>query len=147
MKLGDITGVQLNELSTEFLGKYKKAAAADAHKADDERDYKRGDKRFGGIIKATKKQFSNTERDYRRKLAPNAKESVDEAVARPVTDNDMNAVADVVKQCMVNATINMAPYNSAEFRLQQIQKSIRLLSHLEASLGAVVAIDKASTKR
>lgn len=49
----------LSELSTEKLGQYKKAAAADAKKADAEGDYKRGDKRFKGINRATNKQFDN----------------------------------------------------------------------------------------
>ena len=47
------------ELSTELLGRYKKAAHADAKKADAEGDYARGDKRFKGINKATIKQFDN----------------------------------------------------------------------------------------
>ena len=50
---------QLDELSTELLGDYKKAAHTDAKKADSEGDYARGDKRFKGINKATKKQFDN----------------------------------------------------------------------------------------
>ena len=50
---------QLDELSTELLGDYKKAAYADAKKADSEGDYARGDKRFKGINKATQKQFDN----------------------------------------------------------------------------------------
>jgi hypothetical protein len=50
---------QLDELSNEKLGQYKTAAASDAGKADSEGDYKRADKRFSGIVKATKKQFSN----------------------------------------------------------------------------------------
>ena len=50
---------QLDELSNEKLGQYKTAAAADAGKADIEGDYKRADKRFSGIVKATKKQFAN----------------------------------------------------------------------------------------
>lgn len=54
-----LKGLQLNELSNEKLAKYKTAAAADAKKADTEGDYKRGDKRFSGIVKATKKQFAN----------------------------------------------------------------------------------------
>jgi hypothetical protein len=49
----------LQELSSDMLGKYKKAASADATKADKEGNFKRGDKRFSGIIKATKKQFDN----------------------------------------------------------------------------------------
>jgi len=50
---------QINELSTEKLAQYKTAAAADAKKADQEGDFKRGDRRFSGIVKATKKQFDN----------------------------------------------------------------------------------------
>jgi hypothetical protein len=49
----------LSELSTEKLAQYKKAAAADAKKADAEGDYERGDKRFKGINRATNKQFDN----------------------------------------------------------------------------------------
>ena len=49
----------LSELSTELLARYKKAAAADAKKADAEGDYERGNKRFKGINKATVKQFDN----------------------------------------------------------------------------------------
>jgi hypothetical protein len=51
--------VQLDELSTELLGRYKKAASADAKKADAEGDYARGNKRFKGINRATNKQFDN----------------------------------------------------------------------------------------
>lgn len=50
------------ELSNELLGRYKKAAGADAKKADVAGNYKQGDKRFSGIIKATKKQFANDEK-------------------------------------------------------------------------------------
>ena len=54
-----LKGLQLNELSNTKLGDYKKAAGVDASKADSEGDYKRGDKRMSGIIKATKKEFAN----------------------------------------------------------------------------------------
>jgi LysM repeat protein len=57
--LSKIAAGQINELSTEKLAQYKTAAAADAKKADQEGDVKRGDKRFSGIVKATKKQFDN----------------------------------------------------------------------------------------
>ena len=43
------------------LGRYKTAAAADAKAADAKGNYKHADKRFSGIIKATKKQFKNDE--------------------------------------------------------------------------------------
>ena len=49
----------LSELSTEKLAQYKKAAGADAKKADADGNYSRGDKRFKGINKATNKQFDN----------------------------------------------------------------------------------------
>lgn len=50
---------ELDEVSTELLAKYKKAAGKDASDADKKGDFKRGDKRFSGIVKATKKQFDN----------------------------------------------------------------------------------------
>ena len=49
----------LTELSNEKLSQYKTAAAADASKADKAGDFKKGDKRFSGIVKATNKQFDN----------------------------------------------------------------------------------------
>jgi len=49
----------LDELSNEKLAAYKKKAAADASAADKRGDFKRGNKRFSGIMKATKKQFDN----------------------------------------------------------------------------------------
>jgi len=58
-----VTEEQLDEISNEKLAQYKTAAAADAKKADSEGDYKRGDKRFSGIVKATKKQFANDEKN------------------------------------------------------------------------------------
>ena len=50
---------QVDELSNDLLGRYKTAAGADASKADKAGDYDKGNKRFSGIMKATKKQFSN----------------------------------------------------------------------------------------
>ena len=50
---------QVNELSNEKLGQYKKAAGADATAADKRGDFERGNKRFRGITTATKKQFAN----------------------------------------------------------------------------------------
>jgi len=49
----------LKELSNDALGRYKKAASADATAADKAGDFKQADKRFSGIVKATKKQFAN----------------------------------------------------------------------------------------
>ena len=52
----------LAELSSEKLGQYKKAAGAQATAADKAGDTKKADKRFSGIVKATKKQFANDEK-------------------------------------------------------------------------------------
>jgi hypothetical protein len=51
--------VQIDELSSDLLGRYKTAAGADASKADKAGNYNKGNKRFSGIMKATKKQFAN----------------------------------------------------------------------------------------
>ena len=50
------------ELSNEKLSQYKKAAGAQASAADKAGDTKKADKRFSGIVKATKKQFANDEK-------------------------------------------------------------------------------------
>ena len=49
----------LEELSTEKLAQYKKAAGEQASAADKSGDYEKGNKRFKGIVKATNKQFDN----------------------------------------------------------------------------------------
>jgi hypothetical protein len=61
----------LKELSTELLGRYKKAAGADAKAADAEGDFERGNKRFKGINKATNKQFDNDAKKYEGYDGPN----------------------------------------------------------------------------
>jgi hypothetical protein len=50
---------RVDEVSTELLAKYKTAAGKSASEADKKGDYATGNKRFSGIVKATKKQFSN----------------------------------------------------------------------------------------
>jgi hypothetical protein len=58
-----VTEGSLNELSSELLGRYKKGASASATAADKAGDYAKGNKRFSGIVKATKKQFTNDSKD------------------------------------------------------------------------------------
>lgn len=50
---------RLDELSTELLAKYKAASGKSASTSDKAGDFKTGNKRFSGIVKATKKQFVN----------------------------------------------------------------------------------------
>jgi hypothetical protein len=76
---GDEEG-ELKEISNEKLAKYKTAAALDAGKADKEGDYKRGDKRFSGIVKATKKQFAN---DTKKSNISQGMAEADEKPAEP----------------------------------------------------------------
>ena len=76
---GDEEG-ELKEISNEKLGQYKTAAALDAGKADKEGDYKRGDKRFSGIVKATKKQFAN---DTKKSNVAQGMDEADEKPADP----------------------------------------------------------------
>lgn len=57
MRLRDFAPRQLNELSPATLASYKKKAGAAATAADAAGDTKTGNKRFSGIVKATKKQF------------------------------------------------------------------------------------------
>jgi hypothetical protein len=66
--------VQLDELSNDKLADYKKKAGADASAADKAGDMKRGNKRFSGIIKATKKQFDNDVKSKTEELSPKQKE-------------------------------------------------------------------------
>lgn len=53
---------KLEELSNELLGRYKKAAGVQASAADKAGNFAKGNKRFSGIVKATKKQFANDEK-------------------------------------------------------------------------------------
>lgn len=55
-------GMQLNEISNEVLAKYKMAAGKSATGADKKGDFETGNKRFKGIVTATKKQFTNDEK-------------------------------------------------------------------------------------
>lgn len=50
---------ELSELSNELLDRYKKKAGESARAADKAGDFKKGNKRFSGIVKATNKQFDN----------------------------------------------------------------------------------------
>lgn len=69
MKVNELfNGVKLVELSTDLLARYKKASSAASSAADAAGDYETGNKRYSGIIKATKKQFQNSELATKRKF-------------------------------------------------------------------------------
>ena len=50
---------EMNEISNATLTSYKQKAGEQASAADKVGDFKKGNKRFSGIVKATKKQFAN----------------------------------------------------------------------------------------
>ena len=50
---------EINELSNDKLAQYKSAAGRSATAADQAGNYELGNKRFKGIVQATKKQFTN----------------------------------------------------------------------------------------
>jgi hypothetical protein len=58
----------LKELSTDTLGRYKKAAVVSAKAADARGDFKTGNKRLAGVNLATKKQFRNDAKDPNDKV-------------------------------------------------------------------------------
>jgi len=85
---------QVNELSNEKLGQYKQAAALDAGAADKRGDYDRADKRFSGIIKATKKQFAN---DVKKHQPTNeASSTSSDAVERAILNRIMTQHTDLL---------------------------------------------------
>lgn len=59
---------------------------------------------------------------------------------------DFNKSFDYVKQCITNASINVPPYNTSEFRIDRINEAIRRLELLKSLLMADSAIGNASRK-
>ena len=67
------TDKKINELSTDKLADYKKKAGENASAADKAGDTKTGNKRFSGIMKATRKQFDNDAKQKTEELSPKQK--------------------------------------------------------------------------
>jgi hypothetical protein len=85
---------RLKELSTNKLAQYKTAAAAQASAADKSGDFKKGDKRFSGIVKATKKQFSNDNKSIAK-----------EDICVPLNEDIENIMAYLVNSLINNEAI------------------------------------------
>lgn len=88
-------GGSLNELSNEKLAQYKTAAALDAGAADKAGNYERGDKRFAGIVKATKKQFAN---DVKKHKDQGVAEGQTDYQKRRQRERDVDAGKPVARQ-------------------------------------------------
>jgi hypothetical protein len=108
--------VPVNELSTDKLAQYKTAAALDAGAADKRGDYERGDKRFAGIIKATKKQFAN-----------DLKKHGQQGMAEGAPISGDGGAVDNFKQQMANNTEIAYQKGMAEAKKKKKKKSSRSL--------------------
>jgi hypothetical protein len=73
---------QIDELSSDTLGRYKTAAGAQASAADKAGDYAKGNKRFSGIMKATKKQFDNDAKKINELKNQNDNMELDDRITR-----------------------------------------------------------------
>ncbi len=67
---------EIDELSNDLMSRYKKAATSDSLAADKSGDVRKADKRFSGVMKATKKQFANDAKRVSEEV-----ESIDESFA------------------------------------------------------------------
>jgi hypothetical protein len=93
--LGALKG-NINELSTDKLAQYKTAAALDAGAADKRGDYERGDKRFAGIVKATKKQFANDLKKHGQQGVAEGSSTASDAVERAILNRIMTQHTDLL---------------------------------------------------
>jgi nicotinamide mononucleotide adenylyltransferase len=113
------------ELSNELLGRYKKAAGADARRADAEGDYERGNKRFKGINKATMKQFANDAKS----VAEVSKSTLDRYVTKAV---DAHGHADFAARQSKNdpskRSYHVDQKKTAEKRRQGISRALDCMS-------------------
>lgn len=73
----EVPELQLSELTTNLLARYKERAHASAKAADAAGNYKKGDKRFKGILKATTKQFDNDLKKHNQYIKPVKEELYD----------------------------------------------------------------------
>jgi hypothetical protein len=123
----------LSELSTDKLAQYKKAAGADAKKADSEGDYARGDKRFKGINKATNKQFDNDLKKHGQQgVAEVSKATLDRYVPKAV---DAHGHADFSarqsKDDPTQRSYHKSQKHTAERRRQGISRALDRMSKTE----------------
>jgi hypothetical protein len=65
---------EVTEVSQELLGRYKTAAGKSASAADKAGDYEKGNKRFRGIVKATKKELEQDVKKHKKDVTEGAPE-------------------------------------------------------------------------
>ena len=116
---------QIDELSNDMLGRYKAAAGADASKADKAGDHAKGNKRFSGIVKATKKQFDN---DMKKEDASPPFDGPYKKATGTVTDKSgakhtaYSQVKDLAKKAMQAQAAKMKPVKTVKESLEESRK-------------------------
>ena len=138
---GDIgESVQVDELSSELLGRYKKAASAQASAADKVGDYAKGNKRFSGIIKATKKQFDN---DLKEEDLPPDEEKLIEDIVNAFEWDDMVEFYDEDELVYEDEDDNLQEKLSVQSRLRKRQAFSRFRGKRNSAKG--IKIKRASS--
>ena len=116
---------QIDELSNDMLGRYKKAAGEDASKADKAGDHAKGNKRFSGIVKATKKQFDN---DMKKEETKPPFDGPYKKATGTVTDKSgakhtaFSQVKDLAKKAMQAQAAKMKPVKTVKESLEESRK-------------------------
>ena len=140
----------IDELSTELLGRYKKAAGEQASAADKAGNYAKGDKRFKGINKATNKQFDNDLKKHGQFKEDNS--HYDEAEEHLSKANDAEAKGDMKSfhAHMANHHDSMSEWHDSKGRSASADKHAdKAEYHHEKSLTVkeeVEQIDEISQK-
>jgi hypothetical protein len=91
---GKLESVELDELSTDLLGRYKTAASKSASAADAKMDFKTGNKRFSGIMKATNKQFDNDMKKLKKESSDIELDEASRAKAHPLEGHPYHEKSD-----------------------------------------------------
>jgi hypothetical protein len=134
--------VQVDELSNDLLARYKTAAGAQASAADKAGDYKTGNKRFSGIIKATKKQFNNDLKEEGETLLPDEEKLIEDIVSNFEWD-DLVEFYDEDELVYEDEDGNLQERLSAQSRLKKRQSFSRFRGKRNSAKG--IKIKRASS--
>jgi len=136
--------VELDELSKETLASYKKKAGEDARKADKEGDFKRGDKRFSGIVKATKKEFDKANEEFELDEARVTKDNVAKLLVK--YGNNPKSVKQMVDKEFDRA-VKAHPTATAAKIADVIRVTAESVELDEAAMVSTDALNKAVTAK
>jgi phosphopantetheine adenylyltransferase len=113
----------IEELSTDLLARYKTGAAASAKSSDASGDYKKGDKRFSGMLKATRKQFDND----LKKHGQFQEEELEEAKKKAVCPDCGKHVCECGEErpgIGTDSTMSKDPFFKEDFTDQEIDEMV-----------------------